>query len=303
MPLGALAVAERRGARVRRALTLAAPPRRPTILAASALAAIAALLALAGAGPVLVQSEPVLTRTDAEAYVVVDVTRSMLASAGAGRPTRLDRARSIAARIRRAVPDVPVGIASFTNRIVPHVFPTTDAAVFASGLERSIAIESPPPDTGGGALVTALDALGPLRTHGFFAPTAQKHVAIVLTDGETLPLSQATEDALRGEPGLDLLFLRLWSEDERIHEPQLALDARYRTDPASTAVYEGIVRSLGASSFSEGDVGAAASAFRRRLGRGEAVVTGREARGRPLAGWVVAIAVLPLGYLLVRRNI
>jgi hypothetical protein len=252
---------------------------------------------------VLVQSEPVRTRTDAEAYVVLDVTRSMLASADPDGPTRLERARSIAARLRRAVPDVPVGIASFTNRIVPHVFPTTDAAVFAAGLERSIAIESPPPDTGGGALVTALDALGPLQTHGFFAPTARRHVAVVLTDGETLPISQATEDALRDEPPLDLLFVRLWSEGERIHRPQLPLDARYRTDPASTAVYEEIVRSLGATAFAEGDAGAAASAFRRRLGRGEAVVTGREASGRPLAGWVVAMAVLPLGYLLLRRNL
>jgi hypothetical protein len=239
---------------------------------------------------------------DAEAYIVIDITRSMLASTGKDEPTRLDRARSIAGRLRAAVPDVPVGIASFTNRVVPHVFPTTDPAVFSAGLERSIGVESPPPDTGDGALLTALDSLAPLQTHRFFSPAATRQVAVVLTDGETLPLSQATEDALRGGR-LDLMFVRLWSERERIHAPQIALDARYRADPASTVVYDEIVRALGARAFPEGDVAEAASELRRRLGRGEAVVTGHEAGGRQLSGWAAALAALPLAYVLRRRNV
>jgi hypothetical protein len=303
VPLAAFAVVQRRGRRVRRSLGLQPPPRRSPALVAAAISAIALLLGLASAGPVLLRSDPVRTRTDAEAYIVLDITRSMLASGGKGEPTRLERARSIATRLRRAVPDVPVGIASFTNRIVPHVFPTIDPAVFAAGLERSIEIESPPPDTGDGALLTALDSLGPLQTHRFFAPSAQRQVAVVLTDGETLPLSQATEDALRSAARLELLFVRIWSEQERIHEPRIALDTRYRSDPGSTAVYEDIVRAVGGRAFAEGEVGAAASTLRRRLGRGEAVVTGHEASGRQLAGWAVALAALPLAYVLRRRNV
>jgi hypothetical protein len=174
--------------------------------------------------------------------------------------------------------------------------------VFAAGLQGSIGIESPPPDTGEGALLTALDSLAPLQTHGFFSPAARRQVAVVLTDGETLPLSQATEDALRGGR-LELMFVRLWSESERIHAPQIALDARYRADPASTAVYDEIVRALGARGYREGDVAEAATALRRRLGRGEAVVTGHEASARQLSGWAVALTAVPLAFVLRRRNV
>ena len=303
VPLAALLVFARRAGRVRAALSLEAPRRRRVLLPAVALAATGALLGAAAAGPVLLDSDVVSTRTDAEAYVILDVTRSMLASAGEGRPTRLERARSVAARLRAAVPDVPVGIASFTNRLVPHIFPTTDADVFASGLARSIGIEQPPPDTGDGALVTALDALRPLQTNGFFSPSASRRVAVVLTDGETLPLSQATETALRGRPPLQLLLVRLWSPQERIYEPELPLDARYRPEPASTAVFEDIVRSVGARAFAEDDVDGAARVLRRRLGEGPQVVTGREASARPLAAWAVALAGVPLVYLFWRRNV
>lgn len=303
LPLAALVRQERRAGRVRAALGLGPPPRRRPAAVAVAIALTAALLGAAAAGPVLLDSEPVRTRTDAEAYVVLDVTRSMLAAAEEGAPTRLERARAAAARLREAVPDVPVGIASFTNRLVPHVFPTTDGDVFASGLARSIGIEQPPPDTGEGALLTALDALAPLQTHGFFSPAARRRAAVVLTDGETLPLSQATETALRGRPPLDLIVLRLWSPDERIHEPLLPLDTRYRADPASTAVFEGFVRAVGARAFAEGEVGEAARLLRERLGAGKAVVTGREVSARPLAAWAVALAALPLAYVLRRRNL
>jgi hypothetical protein len=303
LPLAAFVAVERRAGRLRRTLRLPPPRRRRTAPVALALGATAALLAAAAAGPVLLEGKPVRTRTDAEAYVVLDVTRSMLASARPGSPTRLDRARMAAARLREAVSDVPVGIASFTNRLVPHIFPTTDADVFASGLARSIGIERPPPDTAEGALVTALDALGPLQTHGFFSPAARRRAVVVLTDGETLPLSQATETALRGSPPLDLVVVRLWSPGERIHEPLLPLDSRYRTDPSSTPVFDELVRSIGARAFAEGDVDEAAALLRRRLGRGDAVVTGREVSARPLAAWAVALAAVPLAYVLRRRNL
>jgi hypothetical protein len=220
---------------VRRALGLAPPPRRSAVLAAVAIVALAALVGLAAAQPVALGSEPRLVRTDAEAYFVFDITRSMLASAGPDEPDRLQRARELAREIRGAVPDVPAGIASFTNRLVPHVFPTVDRALFESGLDRSLAIERPAPDRGEGALLTAFDALAPLQTHNFFSPDATRRVAIVLTDGESQPVSQETLRALRADPPLELLLVRVWAEDERIHRPRIPFDARYGPDPASAA--------------------------------------------------------------------
>ena len=122
-----------RGGRVRGVLGLAPPPRRSGVLAVVAIAPSPCSSASRARSRSVVGSEPRQVRTDAEVYFVFDITRSMLASAGAGEPTRLARARRFARRVRAAVPDVPAGIASFTNRVVPHVFPTPSLALFSSG--------------------------------------------------------------------------------------------------------------------------------------------------------------------------
>jgi hypothetical protein len=303
LPLAAFWVVRRRAARVRLALGLAPPPRRSAVLAAAAIVALAALVGIAAAQPVALGSEPRLVRTDAEAYFVFDITRSMLASAGPDEPDRLQRARALAREIRGAVPDVPAGIASFTNRLVPHIFPTVDRALFASGLDRSLAIERPAPDRGAGALLTAFDALAPLQTHNFFSPDATRRVAIVLTDGESQPVSQDTLRALRADPPLELLLVRVWGGDERIHRPRIPFDARYSPDPASAATLTAFADAAGARVFGEDDAGAVGAELRRLLGAGEPVVVGEEVSEEPLAAWVLALGLVPLGYLLVRRNV
>lgn len=303
LPLGAFWLVRRRRRRVREALQLPAPRERLDVAAGIAITAAAVLVGAAAAQPVLLRSHPLLERRDAEVYVVMDVTRSMQAAARADEPTRLDRARRIAARLRASVPDVPVGIATFTNRIVPHVFPTTNAAVFGSGLERSVAVESPPPDRRRGALQTALDALAPLQTHNFFAPKTARRVAIVVTDGETRPYTQATVRALRSAPPLRLIFVRVWAAGERIHRPELPVDRTYRADPAATALLDVFARDVRQPVFGEADLDGAAAELRRRVGSGDAVVVGREALAHPLAAWTLALTLAPVGYLLRRRNL
>jgi hypothetical protein len=303
VPLAAFWWLGRRGRRVRAGLGLPPPRRRSGVLVAAAVVALSVLVGAASAQPVLLGSRPLSVRVDAEAYFVVDITRSMLASRGAKAPTRLERARVVARRLRAAVPDVPVGIASFTNRVVPHIFPTPNAAIFNSGLVRSIEIEQPAPDTGEGALLTAFDALAPLQTHNFFSPDAERRVAVILTDGESRPVSPQTIRALRHPPPLGLLIVRFWSPGERIHRPRVRIDADYRTDPASTELLESFARETGARLYSESQSAEVAAELRRRLGRGERVVAGQEASARPLTAWTIALAIVPLGYLLWRRNV
>jgi hypothetical protein len=252
---------------------------------------------------VIVDSQPRYLRDDAEAYFVVDITRSMLASASATEPNRLERARVFAERVRAAVPDVPAGIASFTNRLVPHVFPTPSLSLFGSGLRRSIAIERPAPDRSEQALVTAFDSLAPLQTHNFFSPSADRRVAVVLTDGESRPVSPETVRALRARPRIALLIVRFWSPEERIFRPRLELDEQYEPDPTSTATLSAFAGGVGARVFGEDDVAAVARELRRVLGRGEPVIAGEEFSARPLTPWAVALALVPLGFLLARRNV
>ena len=288
---------------MRSALGLAAPPVRARRLAIGALVAFAALVATASAQPVLLRQDPVSVRDDAEAYVVIDITRSMLASPTREGQTRLERAVRVARRIRAAVPDVPVGLASFTNRVVPHVFPTDDAAVFGSGLRRSIGIESPPPDRAAGAVLTAFDALAPLQTHNFFAPGARRRVAVIVTDGETSPVSPLTVAALRRPPALELVLVRVWSPGERIFGATTATDRSYRSDPASTETLRAFTRDTGARLYPESDVRRASTEVARLLGRGRPVRAGSEVSAQPLAAWAFGLALLPLGYLLWRRNL
>jgi hypothetical protein len=303
LPLGAFWLLRRRAERVRVALGLAPPPRRSGALAAAAIVLLAALVGVAAAQPVIVGSEPRLVRTDAEAYFVFDITRSMLASAGPDEPNRLARARAFAGRVRGELTDVPAGIASFTNRLVPHVFPTPNLALFSSGLDRSLAIERPAPDRGEGALLTAFDALAPLQTHNFFSPEAEKRAAVVLTDGESQPVSPATLRALRGDPQVELLLVRFWSERERIHRPRIEFDAQYEPDPAAAAMFATFADNVGARVFGEDDAAAVVAELRRRLGAGQPVAVGEEVSEQPLSAWVLALALVPLGYLLLRRNV
>lgn len=303
LPLVALWVTSRRAARARAALGLAAERPRPAILLGGATVAVALLASLAAANPVLLQRKPLQARTDAEAYVVLDITRSMLASSSAEGATRLARARRIASRVRAAATDVPFGLASFTNRVVPHVFPTLDGAVFGSGLDASIAIEQPPPDRAPGAVLTAFDALAALQTHNFFSQQASRRVAVVVTDGETNPVRPETIQALRSRPRLDVVVIRVWDASERIHRPRLAGDRAYLPAPESTATLAGFAAATGASVFDEGDVDRAADAVRRLLGTGEAVRAGDELSARSLAGFTFALAFVPLAYVLWRRNL
>lgn len=303
LPLAALWLGERRSTRIRSALGLRTPRRRRRFLLVLAMAVLAALLGAASAQPVLVGAQKLQARQDAEAYIVVDITRSMLASSGPDGKTRFERAVSAARRLRAAVPDVPVGLASFTNRTVPHIFPTLDRAVFGSGLARSLAVEQPPPDEGSGALLTAFDALAPLQTHGFFAPGRARRVAVVVTDGETRPVSRATIEALRGLPHVDLMLVRVWRDGERIHHPRAPIDRRYRSDPSSTRRLEAFAAATGARVYGEGSLDAAARELRRLVGTGERVDVGTEQSVKPLTAWTLGLALVPLAYLLWRRNL
>src|SRR5829696_6185952 len=185
LPLAVFAARERRAARIRAALGVGSSSRVSVATTGFALAAIVGLLALAATQPVLSMTRSRAERTDAELYVVLDTSRSMLASAAPGDATRYDRARTAAERVARAFGEVPVGLASLTDRTLPHVLPTTDARVYLSALDRSIGVERPPPAFFYTTQSTTIGSLRVLATRNFFSPQAQKRVAIVLTDGET----------------------------------------------------------------------------------------------------------------------
>ncbi len=130
LPLAGAALAARRARRARTLLGLGAAPRRHRAGRLVALAAVPLLLALAATQPVLSSTTNARVRTDAEAYFVIDVSRSMDASKGPRQPSRFARAVKDAIALRAAIPTMPAGIATLTDRVLPSLFPNPDSSVF-----------------------------------------------------------------------------------------------------------------------------------------------------------------------------
>ncbi len=302
IPLAAMLRARRKAGLVRDALGVEPPRRRALGVPVAALVAGAALLGLAAAQPVFEWTEDQRVRTDAEAFVVVDVSRSMLAQADQDTPMRLERAKAAALALRTSLADVPVGIASMTDRVLPHVFPTTDQPVFESTLERAIAIEKPPPRSSFALGATSLSALATLRGLRFYRPDSKQRLAIVLTDGESQPVANARLGGLfRRDPAIDVVFVQFWGEGERVFSRGVP-EPQYRPDPAARPTLDRLAASTNGAVYSEAQLGAASAKARELLGSGPTVVHGEEAGQLALAPYLAAAAMLPFGLLLWRRD-
>ena len=96
LPLVALVAVRRRAGRVRRGIGLSGATVRRLTVPLGALLATGAFLGLAAAQPVLEQTTIRNVRTDAEAFFVIDVSRSMLAQESEGSAMRIDRAKAVA---------------------------------------------------------------------------------------------------------------------------------------------------------------------------------------------------------------
>jgi hypothetical protein len=302
VPLVALLRARRKAAAVRGSLGVAQPRRRALLLPLAALAAGAALLAFAATQPVFEWTSDRRVRTDAEAFVVLDVSRSMLAQSSIDAPMRIERAKEVATRLRASLGDVPVGVASLTDRVLPHVFPTSDQEVFQATLERSLEIERPPPRSSFATSATSLNALATLRGLRYFTPSSTSRLAIVLTDGESQPVANARLGGLfQRDPAIEVVFVQFWDEDERVFSRGVP-EPQYRPDPSARATLDRLAASTKGAVFSEGQVGSLAGTSRELIGTGPTVVEGRQAGQVALAPYLAAAALLPFGLLLWRRD-
>ena len=214
-------------------LGLRAPEGRSLIPQTMALLALSLLLGLAAAQPVLATHSSLEGRNDAAAFFVFDVSRSMSARRP-GSPNRLDQARREAKQLRAELPGLPVGVASITDRLLPHLFPSVSVNTFDATLDESLAIDRPTSSLPyGNALGTRLGALQDLVIGRYFEARAKRRVAVVFTDGETLPNDLSTLPQFLEEGGVKLLFFRFWHPNERVYDAQGR--GTRRTSPIPTA--------------------------------------------------------------------
>ena len=302
LPLAAFALHERRARRVRRALTLAEPGGRSRLTTSLALALVPALLGLALAQPVLRSSKVQRVRKDAEALYVFDTSDSMRAAGGAHRATRLERAVRAAARMHLSLEDVRSGIATMTDRVLPDLFPTADDQVFTATLDDAVGIDRPPAK-GLSPVATTFASLDTLQGTNFFDPGIRHRLVLVFTDGESAPyLTSELRAALRVRPRSSFVIVRFWHANERIYNDG-TVDRGYTPQSTSAIATRQLVSITGGHAYDEGQVGAATAEARRLLGTGPLQALGQGLRVVALSRWIALAALVPLAFLLWRRNI
>jgi hypothetical protein len=294
--------ARRRAEEVGAALGL--PPAGRTGLAVDValLSLVGLLIAAAAAQPVMSRSEVTPGRDGAEVLMVFDVTRSMLAQRAPSEPTRLDRSRDLAKRVRASIPDTRFGVASLTDRVLPHLFPTLGSNSFVAVVNRAIGIERPPPDRRANK-ATAFSALGDIGRTAFFRRETRHRVIVVVSDGETLPVDfEALRDRL-GEGRVSAIFVQVWRGDESVFTSSGDRDPAYRPDKTGGRTLRRVAGALEAPVINEGDVQGIVTAIRERIGTGTQVPQGRQVVSHQLAPHALLAAFAPLALILYRRNL
>jgi von Willebrand factor type A domain len=302
VPLAAMLLTERRVTEVRRALRLP-EPRASRPLAAIALVVLAALLGLGAAQPTVDTTKDRMARTDTEVMLVFDTSRSMLAASSRSGETRFERAQKAALRLRRQLPEIPIGIVSLTDRALPHLLPTVNKTAFDTTIERTVGVDRPPPLQGSNRVASTFDALRALPTRNFFTPSASKRLVVLLTDGESRVFNPRRISAAFRTGSTGLLVVRFWGADERIFGVSGAPEAQYRPDPASVATARTLAAATAGRAFEEGEAGEVASEVLRFVGKGELRPMGEDTSRMSLAPVLFLGAFVPLGFLLWRRNL
>jgi hypothetical protein len=226
----------------------------------------------------------------------------MLARRAPSEPTRLDRARGLAKRVRASIPDTRVGVASLTDRVLPHLFPSLGSNSFVSVVNKAIGIERPPPDRRANK-ATAFSALGDIGRTAFFQRETARRVMVVVSDGETLPVDLEALRERLVEARVSTIFVQVWRGDEAVFDANGERDPAYRPDRTGGRTLRRVAGALEAPVFNEGDVEGITAAVRERIGTGTLVPQGRQVVSRQLAPHALVAAFLPLALILYRRNV
>lgn len=302
IPLAAVYRMETRSRQVRLVLGAQGPALRALAPVVIAIALLPVLVGVAAAQPVIVRHQLVDERRDAQALFVFDTSRSMTAAGGPGQPTRLTRAKTIARKLEASLGDVPVGIVSMTDRALPDLLPTTDRALFARTLAQSVGPDRPPPDLqyGREGRSTNLTSLGLLLTTHVYSQHLKHRLLVVFTDGEIEPVDSHFKSALKHR--IAPLFVHVWAPNERIFTHGDQIDPNYHPDPQSGALLTQAAQDTGGSVVAENQFGSLRATALRILGHGPSSKHISAYERIPLAPWFAIACILPLAFLLWRRN-
>jgi hypothetical protein len=301
LPLAAYAVVELRARRVSANLRLVPPPMRTRLGVPGAIAAVAGLLGIAAAQPVISSTRARPGRTDVQVYILFDTSRSMLARRHPGAPDRLDRSKRLALQLRQRLGDVPFGIASLTDRMLPHLFPTLDGDVFASTVRDAIGIERPPP-SGTDALATDYNSLADAATNEYYGANIKKRLLVIFSDGESRYFDDVVLRRSLEQGHVHVLFVQVWDPREEVFLKGSQADPGYRPDPRARSSAQRVATAGGGQLLGENEA-AIVSAVKSFVGSGPETTLRQQRTRVSLGPYVALAALLPLGFVLVRRNL
>jgi hypothetical protein len=197
---------------------------------------------------------------------------------------------------------VPSGVASFTDRLLPNLFPTSDPGAFVATVDRAVGIERPPP--GGSALtVTTFDALDAVTKDAYFTPGRRRLLLVVLTDAESKDFDAARLKATLGaQKSIRTVLVRIGSAREHVYGREGLPEADYHPEDTAPTISR-FKHATGARAFGEGSLDAAAAALRAEAGTGRRVRLGNESDSTEVSPYLVLAAFFPLGLLIFRRNV
>jgi hypothetical protein len=259
---------------------------------------VIALAAFAASEPSLRQTKRVELRADAEVYVFVDSSASMLASASSHSPTRLEQARSASADLAQGLPaDLPLGAGALPQSPLPLTAPNGDRQLFLAAIDHLTVPGALPEHLYGGQTATDFSNLSTLTSTHFFLAKTRRRIVVVLTDAEGPSFNTAATAASLRHAHIRLVFVRFGSSNDRIwlHPPgqKPLIDTKYVPDLSDLGEVRLLAGETGGAFYDQGRIGAAVAKVDRLAGHG------RDRSAEPLSlyadslGPYVLLAALP----------
>jgi hypothetical protein len=270
VPLITLSIRERASSRARSILGLQRPNRALVLARPIGFVVLAALVAATAAQPAIRETDSTPVRSDAELLLTFDVSRSMLATGAPGGVVRLERARALGTDVHAALPNVPTGIATLTNRMMPLLFPTGDARGVNAVIDHSLRIMQPPPERLTAARASSLGALSLAADRSYYNPSARKRVLVVLSDLDSDFFSLAGTLRLLRQHRIEPFLVRVAVPGERIFDSA----GRPNAYVSESTVTVDALRRAKWHAFEEGEPKRLVSEIRAYLGDGPVGASG-----------------------------
>jgi hypothetical protein len=245
------------------------------------------------------QAQPV--RADVQAFFVFDTSLSMSAQESPSTPTRLERAKREATDVISKLGDIPIGLASMTDRVLPYLMPTPNFALIVRTLHQSVGINRPPPSQFYHGRATTFSALFRIPGGNFYNPGVRHRILVVFTDGEDAPFRSNADYDLARAMSVHPLFVHVWGPTERIYVHGRARPG-YRADPTSGSALNRFANAAHGRVFAEDDLHSLVEEIRAETGSTPVRTSVSSYARVALAPWFVLAGVIPLAFLLYRRN-